>query len=250
MDYISHSRILTYMDCPQKYKHRYVNGWKQSPEAEHFVLGSMVHDGVKRLAIGEPLDAVIENLHTYNLADYKDPQAIKAQASRIIKVIQPKLSEGTQLMVEQEFRSEIMPGIVMLGIVDYYQKTDDDKLRVVDWKTSGSEYADYIKYLSGQLTMYQILLENNGHSVDLLAFAVVVKGGYPVVKMLEVGKRTPAEVTEYLDKVKWVYENIQAGKFPKNEGYHCKFCEYLPLCLNKEPVGLVQDMKYEIPDEF
>ncbi len=47
-------------------------------------------------------------------------------------------------------------------------------------------------------------------------------------------RRSGDALTEYLDKVRLVSDDIAAGRFYKRTGKHCGYCDFLPVCLGNE----------------
>jgi hypothetical protein len=86
-----------------------------------------------------------------------------------------------------------------------------------------------LRTLSDQLTAYWLAEPE----ADTVAFCVFVK-----TKELRIewhfAERSADRLAEYLAKVHLVFEDIAAGKFYKRPGKHCRYCDFLPVCLGDE----------------
>ena len=115
-----------------------------------------------------------------------------------------------------------------VGVIDLVAELDG-KRTVVDFKTSGSTYAEHEAQLSDQLTAYQLAeLE-----AEQMALCVLVKTKEPKIEW-HVSARNSADLIDYLAKAGYVAREITAGRFYKRPGMWCSWCDFLPMCLRDE----------------
>lgn len=239
IDRISFSKMTKYQKCPKEFYWHYVEGWRTDPNNFNLIFGTMVHEGLAKMSNGVPLDEAVAGLHAYNLTPYKNHVWMLSTSSRILKLMHPHVVSKDALLVEKELKSGRL-----VGIIDLYFKHPDGKLQLMDWKTSADKYRPHTYRLSSQLTMYQLLLEDNGYQVDGLSFGIMTKTPYPEYQLLPktVEKRSPEAVRDFRKKVEWITERIDENYFPMNDGYQCAKCDFLQLCMGvSKPVGLIQE---------
>ena len=130
--------------------------------------------------------------------------------------------------VERKFELRV-PAVnrPFIGSIDLVAQVDS-RITVVDFKTAGSDYEDHEAILSDQLTAYT-LAEPEAEQV---ALCVLVKTKEPRIEW-HFARRRPGDLTEYVEKVRLVSDDIAAGKFYKRPGKHCSYCDFLPVCLGE-----------------
>lgn len=156
-----------------------------------------------------------------------------------------KLLEAPAL-VEKPFFANI-DGIPLYGIIDFLSLDV-----VIDWKTSSSTYGEE-KKLDLQLPFYSLLLEKEeDNDSDLMyGYGVITKNKTPKVQYLfsHVNKERKREL-KTLISIAW--EGILANRFHRIPNSTCSFCDFLPICLNKEGAEklFVSISKEEEEDEW
>ncbi len=250
---LSKSKILTYLDCPRKFKYRYIDKTKTSEPEE-----------------GSPLKIGIDVHELYEWY-YKHPDAPHIDSEESIKRIlaENPLSSKYPLYAKNfiEFNMELfnelgapayLPENVELylhdpyfdihGYIDAVFDSPAGKI-IVDYKT-GREHP--IGKYSLELLMYKILYERvAGDKVGYVG-AFFPKGGnkWRMAKIVHAGENNPKKgafftiedefiVLETIDQVR---ERIKDNEFdPPDDIYKkkfmCNYCEYKDLC-KKEGVNL------------
>ena len=128
-------------------------------------------------------------------------------------------------VIETERRFELQMGETKLaGRVDRIDRTGDDTVCVVDYKTGkpkSQEEADE----SLQLSLYALAAkEAFGKRADRLVF-FNLENNTPVVT-----RRNDAQLEEAKLRVLEAAECIAAGEFGPKQGYQCRLCPYRNLC--------------------
>jgi PD-(D/E)XK nuclease superfamily len=89
----------------------------------------------------------------------------------------------------------------------------DGRRTVLDFKTSGSTYAEHEVQLSDQLTAYQLAEP----AAEQMALCVLVKTKEPKIEW-HLGQRNTDDLFDYLNKAGYVAREIAAGRFYKRPG--------------------------------
>ena len=111
-----------------------------------------------------------------------------------------------------------------IGVVDLVAEVDG-KRTVLDFKTSGSSYAEHEVRLSDQLTAYQLAEPE----AEQMALCVLVKTKEPKIEW-HLSERSPDDLTEYLAKAGYEAREVAASRFYKRPGLWCTWCDFLPVC--------------------
>ena len=231
---LSASSLKTYRRCPQQWKLKYVD---QLPEEDKpfFNLGRAVHAALEtfydgRVAAPAPLEETLEAFHEeFDPEAYESEEEAARRRADGVKMVEDFHAEHTEdfepaLAVEKFLAFEV-EGVSFRGYVDRIDKTDDDRLRIVDYKTGGSFDLDRVRN-EDQLTLYQIGVEEKfGREVATLALYHV-----PSQTPFEV-KGHPAERVEAVRrKVREAARGIEEGAFEPEPGDHCEWCDFQPHC--------------------
>lgn len=240
--HLSYSRINRYLTCPEQYRLYYVEKLRPKVESAGLVFGALVHVALADLfrSGADPADTFRRdwgNLKQielrYNSRESWEDFLAKGQnlLEKFLEEEVPKI--GPAFGVERKFELAVTSlALPFVGIVDLVAEVEG-RLAVVDFKTAASDYQDHEVELSDQLTAYWAAVPE----AERVALCVLIKTKEPRIEW-HFAKRNANHLTEYLDKVRLVAEDIAAGKFYKRPGKHCGYCDFLPVCLgDKKKVG-------------
>ena len=233
--HLSHSRVNRYLTCPEQYRLYYVEKLRPRIDSAGLVFGALIHVAIADLfRTGEdPVEHFRRDWQ--NLKDiqprYKKRESwedFNAKGENLLKKFlaeeAPKIRQA--LGVERKFELQITSlDHPFIGIIDLVGQVED-RLTVIDFKTEGSDYEDYEAALSDQLTAYALAAPE----AERVPICVLVKTKEPRIEW-HFAKRSVDDLTEYLDKVCLVSEDISPGKFYKRPRKHCSYCDFLPVCL-------------------
>lgn len=237
---LSASKIVTYLDCPLKFKFAHILQ-VPTPPRPYFDLGSAVH------AVAEHLTKLqLEGTEpTENLAfeildrewsssgfqnETQEKQA-KEKAKEMIKTYLKWIKENpnSPIAVEQRFTVDI-GGIPFNGFIDRIEKTPDGKFAVVDFKTGNVyESVNTIKE-NPQMNIYALGLEKLYGQMPEKTSLFYLKHDKIVENLID-----PVQV----DKVKQtISENVKSilnEEFVATPSYQvCRNCEFWSICDKKE----------------
>ncbi len=251
-DYISWSAISTYQQCPLRFYFRYIQGLDERFVSASFAFGGAVHSAAEfhfnELMAGNPppdqdtlLGVFWEEWKTRSEAAVirfgkkQDLNSIALTADRVIEAFrksdlaQPK---GRIIGVEEELRSELIPGLpVILGRIDLIVESDD-ALTITDLKTARVQWsAKQAKRSGEQLMLYAGLAKDlaPGKPVNL-EFAVITKGAKPTIESLPVSfDRRRLDRTQLI--MRRVWDSILDGRFfPSPSPLNCPGCAFRAAC--------------------
>jgi len=245
--HLSHSQVNRYLVCPEQYRLYYVEGLRPKHPSANLVFGRVVHEALAALFQGgrDPVEIFLEKWRAVEEAelDYgtRDSwEKLKETGENLLqKFHEEELPKIEQVhAVEERFELDVTSlDMPVIGIVDLIADVEGERM-VVDFKTSGSRYAEHEAEMSDQLTSYQLR-----HPEAKVALCVLVKTKTPNIEW-QVAKRSAERLAEYLEKADHVAREISAGRFYKRPGMWCKWCDYLGVCLGED--GAVEENLVEI----
>ncbi len=250
-DYISHSALSTYQQCPLKYRFRYIDGFPEEFVSLNLVFGAAIHAAAElhfnELMVASKPPSLDDLLVAYNdswdsQADAniryrkgEDRSSHESIATGMLKALQgSEISKpnGTILGVEEELRGHVIEGSPeLLARIDLVVETDH-ALVVTDLKTSRSRWSATQAEQSGdQLLLYGELANQLAPSKPLhLNFAVITKAQTPSVEIHSVPvssgrvawtKRTAQEVWQAIDAELF---------YPSPSAMNCTGCPFQGPC--------------------
>ena len=121
------------------------------------------------------------------------------------------------------------------GICDIILEDENNKLVVIDYKTSNSN--SFSKYRL-ELCYYKLLVENVYHRQVSKVGVFFTKNGR--LRLLDVSSEenkrkylSHSEIDDAIDTMHEVRQKINNKEFPKKEQYLCRYCTYRNLCEDK-----------------
>ena len=232
---LSHSSISMYLECPQKWKFKYLDKIPEEPKW-FFSFGQSVHKAleffydIKMLPPPSLEDILAFYKKHWKTVGYKDARQEKeyfAEGERILKGFYDKHIPTFRLPFFAEYQFHLdVDGVPVTGFVDRIDKLDSGNLAVVDYKTGKAFDLERVEQ-DAQLTMYQMACEEKlGLKVESLTFYHL-----PSLTPLTVGPHAEGQVRDLRKRIVHVSGEIQAGRFePKPEERKCQWCDYRPHC--------------------
>jgi hypothetical protein len=101
MDHYSYTQISNYLQCPLKYKYRYVDGWREKDDKANLIFGRVFEKAVEAYSLGvEPSD-----FFTFQWSSLKSTPLVYGNGDSWEKM----LEEGQELLrrVEADQRIQI-----------------------------------------------------------------------------------------------------------------------------------------------
>jgi CRISPR/Cas system-associated exonuclease Cas4 (RecB family) len=236
--HLSHSRINRYLLCPEQYRLYYVENLRPRRYSASLVFGQVVHQALASFfrTSAEPAasfaalwkEAGQVELRYGNRESWE--KLNESGRTLLAKFVAEELSRISKVTASEKAFELGITGIdePFIGVIDLVGDLDKKKT-VVDFKTSGSVYAEHEVALSDQLTAYQLAEPD----AVQMALCVLVKTKEPKIEW-HVSQRNPDDLLDYLTKAGYVAHEIAANRFYKRPGMWCSWCDFLPVCLKDE----------------
>ena len=229
---LSKSKINTFIECPRKFKYRYIDEITEEPN-EYMAFGTAVHEIAEEIAMelmeGNEIDDVFLNLQY----DEKLEDHIKG----LEKFFKDVYSNGYEVFSAEEYIVDEKSNLN--GIVDIVIKNSDDELIIFDYKTG--QPRDISKYKL-ELCVYKVLLESKYPELNVVSAGIYFTGAaaYRIAnfcsgeadyfKSKSNGNLGDNDF-EYVDNVvDSLYDTIDKNYFKKEKGFLCKYCFYKEMC--------------------
>ncbi|MFA6583574.1 MAG: PD-(D/E)XK nuclease family protein [Elusimicrobiaceae bacterium] len=246
----SYSRMSLYQECPLKFKFRYIHKIPEKPKT-YFAFGHSIHAAMEFLykvdappfpSLNDVLMIFERDWHTKSPEEKGYVSSDKEHDDFLhgIKIItsyyeKHKGAFAVPVSVEM-FVKLAVDGLNLISVVDRIDDLGGGKISIVDYKTGKTVVKN-----TGQLNMYQKVLELAPDIKDLLARKTGYKGDIKVARMsfyqLENLKEnvfepaSPDEIESFWRNVLNVADCIRAEKFdPAPDEKSCRFCDYKNLC--------------------
>ena len=250
-DYVSHSAISTYQQCPLRYYFRYVANLPEELTSSALVFGSGIHRAAElhfeALLAGNDAPSLDELMEVYQsiwdqrqdepirFGKNETQQSLHELAKRMLTTFQAsELAKptGEILGIEEELRGPVIEGCPdLLARVDLILATQDE-LQVIDLKTSRSRWkSGQAENQAEQLLLYSELAKQLAPDKKLrLRFAVITKTKTPTLEMHDVSVH-PDRIARTKRVVQRVWKSIQQGTFyPSPSPMKCPSCAYQQAC--------------------
>ena len=246
---ISASRIDCYLQCPLKYKFRYIDQIEPDAIQPGLAFGSSVHRSIahfyQRLMAGEILS--IEQLHTAFQLDWEVAQTVpiawngqapdemeKQGCDMLTAYMAATPDPLPPLAVEKEINvplvnlntGEICKDVSLFGYIDRIERGNAP----VELKTAARSWSQMQaeQYLQMTANSYALAYEALADAVDGL-FEVIVKNKAPRIQHL-VTRRTVHDFDRWFRTVVQIIESIVDERFYPNPGFLCPSCDYATEC--------------------
>lgn len=240
---LSPTGALQYESCPKQYELAHVRRIRPERRPANLVFGQVVHlvveEWIKGWMAGRPFDPAAMFDREWHAAreaegiDYSATQSPRALAETGRALVSrfagrwpgferlPALDRYGEPLIERELEVRVGPDLTYAGKPDLIVFDPRGRLECLDFKTSRAPVDPGWLAAADQLTGYQILLDAHAGRlgvprVERLGLLELVKrtakGEGPEVRApVSVGRRSPAEVEAYLDKLRWMAEDIRRG---------------------------------------
>ncbi len=246
---LSATRITTYMDCPLKYRFRYVERIEPEAIAPALAFGSCFHRAVKyfhtRLMQGDTPDirdieiAFIdewEAAQTVPIAwNGETPLMLERQGLEMLAAYVNAFDDTTPAQaVESEFRApvvnltsgEVLADIVLVGIIDRL----DGEASPVELKTASKTWSQHMADSSLQMTLYSYYAALTTQKPLINGrFEIVTKCKSPKVQTFRT-QRAPHHFDQLYRTIEMIAESIATGIFYPKPSQYCPGCDYSEEC--------------------
>lgn len=247
---ISASKIQCYLDCPEKYRWRYVEKVEPEETPASLVMGGCVHrvigyyyrslmDG-RQLLIEKLLDTFREEWGAALCAPVafngQPPEQLEAQGIDLIQCYLEATADSTAtpVAVEAEFRLPVMnlvtgeslEGVQLLSYIDRIDPGDE----IVELKTSARSWNELQARQSIQMGLYCYVLAYHLNLETVQGkFEVLVKNKAPKLQILRTNRSRP-QFDQLYRLLREVIHSIEDRLYYPRPTYMCGTCDYLDIC--------------------
>ena len=126
---------------------------------------------------------------------------------------------------------EVLHDLELVGVIDLIDHPNG-KSRAVEIKTKAKKPNDFTARTSIELTCYAYWLRflDDVESIPV-SYANIIKIKKPYLHWQD-QERGPQDFVDLYHTIKTVAGNIAEGRFYRNPGVHCNWCDYKPVCTN------------------
>jgi hypothetical protein len=240
----SYTQIAHYLRCPRSYRYRYLDGWREKDSRAGLLFGRCFEKALEAYFRGDDSAAA---LHREWGAFREAPLSLKkgetwdrmlhqgvhllenfARDNRI-QIAQSVRDLQIKLTKELPNRNEFVSFIDAIGQLDGIRC-------VMDWKTTGSRYADEpegLLSLDPQLICYSWMT-----GISEVALVAFVRKQQPEIQYLRTSI-SEEQRAEFDRVVGTTIAQIESAQFPFHSGIRfpqngCMSCAHLGLCLNDQ----------------
>ena len=262
-EYVSASRLKTWLRCPLAFKLRYIDGIV-TPSSPSLVLGKIVHRGLEHYYrhrkrgvnlyptivtdyIGRIWDEVVaDEMLSFTTKD--EERELQAKAENLLNTYIAHATDWPcqPLAVEERFQAPLIDpttgenlGISLVGVVDLI--ADDGTGPVItDFKTAArsSKQIDVVHEV--QLSCYSYLFrERTGQTEAGLAIESLIKNKTPKIEVHRFGPRQDTHFERLFTVIRAYLDSIDKMRFHMSPGLECSFCDFRDVaCGNPDSLAI------------
>ncbi len=242
----SYTQISQYLACPRRYRYRYLDGWQEKDTRAAMLFGRAFEQALAAYFRREDATGVLfrEWSACQNLGlQYSNGDTWERMLERGIMLLD-RFCQDNRVRVRQprrnlqiKFSQPIGGGNEFIAYIDAFG-TLDDKECLLEWKTSGSRYAEEpegLLALDPQLVCYSWIT-----GVADVAQVVFVRKKMVEIQYLRT-TISDDQRREFSHLVESTVRRIESAEFLPHSGIRfpqnpCTSCPFVGLCLDKRPL--------------
>lgn len=249
-DYVSPTRLNTWLSCPLKFKLRYVDGVEE-PTSPSLFLGKRVHDGLEffyrhrqdgeHLSVPDVSHHLVESWEEAVAAEQMrfdsldDETALRRQAIDLVEAYlnARDCDEGFPVAVETPLKCPLIDpdtgddlGVALFGFVDLVLESPDG-LVIVDFKTAARSGAPLAIAHEVQLSCYAYAFRQVfGVTEQELQIRSLIKTKTPKVETHRYPARDDAHFRRLFAVIRAYLDGLHSGRFVYRPSWTCSMCDY------------------------
>jgi len=241
----SYTQISQYLSCPRRYRHRYLDGWKEKDRRAAMLFGRTFE-----LALGayfrheDPGDVLFREWSAYKDQDlqfsHNDTWDRMLECGIMLLI---RLCQEDRIHISQPHRDLQIKFQRQIGKNEFVAYVDaigelDGKLCLLEWKTSANRYCEEpegLLALDPQLVCYSWMT-----GIADVAQVVFVRKRIVEIQYLRT-RITEAQRQEFGRLVEGTIRRIESAEFLPHSGIRfpqnpCSSCPYVGLCLGRQEI--------------
>ena len=249
-DYISPTRLNTWLSCPLKFRIRYLDGIKE-PTSPSLFLGKRVHDALEcfyrhqqdgqDIAVADVANHIVETWddavrdEEMRFESRDDENALKQQAVGLVQTYLDgrDSDEGFPIAVEAPLECPLIDpdtdenlGIALFGFVDLVLETPTGRV-IVDFKTSARSSAPLDIAHEVQLSCYAYAFRRVfGETEHELQIRSLIKTKTPKVAIHRYPARDRTHFRRLFAVIRAYLDDLHSDGFVYRPGWACSMCEF------------------------
>jgi hypothetical protein len=243
----SYTQISQYLTCPRRYRHRYLDGWKEKDTRAAMLFGRAFEQALGALLRREDPGVVLfaewsacqnQGLH-YSNRDCWD-RMLRQGITLLTRFCQDNRVRICQSKrnLQVKFTRQIAGSNDFVAYIDAIGKLDGTRC-LLEWKTSSSRYPEEpegLLSLDPQLVCYSWIT-----GIAEVAQVVFVRKGLVEIQYLRT-TITEEQRQEFGHLVESTIRRIESADFLPHSGIRfpqnpCSSCPYVGLCLGKQALA-------------
>ena len=240
----SYTQINQYLGCPRRYRHRYLDGWREKEIRAAMVFGQVFEKALAAFFRREDSAATLfEEWKAYHEAPltYTNGDTWDRMVRQGVQLLE-RLAQDDRVRIHQPRRNlqvklvrPFSNGNDFVAYVDAIGYLDATRC-LIEWKTTGSRYPEQpegLLALDPQLVCYSWI-----SGIAEVAMVVFVRKRMPEIQYLRTSI-TEQQRQEVGQLVEESISQIEAGRFLPHTGIRfpqngCMSCPHLGLCLGNQ----------------
>ncbi len=240
----SYTQISHYLGCPRRYRHRYLDGWREKDTRAAMLFGRVFEKALAAYFCREDSTAVLfEEWGAYQETplQYSNGDSWEKALRRGVTLLE-RLAQDNRLRIRQPRRNlqvkllrQLSNGNDFVAYIDAIGSLDGTRC-LIEWKVTTSRYTtepEGLLALDPQLVCYSWI--SGIAEVALVAF---VRKSQPEIQYLRT-TISEEQRQQYGQLVEQTIAQIEAGYFPLHSGIRfpqngCLSCSCLGLCLGNQ----------------
>jgi PD-(D/E)XK nuclease superfamily len=239
----SYTQISQYLTCPRRYRHRYLDGWKEKDTRANMLFGRAFEKALAALFLRQDPGAVLFRewgVHQHSPIEYCHNDSWEHMLRQGIQLLE-RFVQDDRIRIRQPRRNlQIKFMRAVSGNNDFVAYVDamgqlDGKRCLLEWKTSSSRYPEEpqgLLSLDPQLVCYSWVT-----AISDVAQVVFVRK-----RLVEVQYLRTTITEEQRDEFGRLIDNtigqIESGNFLPHSGIRfpqnpCTSCPYIGFCLGR-----------------
>jgi hypothetical protein len=243
----SYSQISQYLACPRRYRHRYLDGWREKDTRAAMVFGRVFEKALSAYFRREDSAAVLfQEWAAYRGAklEYAPSDTWDRMVQQGVQLLE-RFAQDDRVRIRQprrnlqiKFTRQLPNGSDFVAYVDAIGHLDGKRC-LVEWKTTGSRYPEApvdLLALDPQLICYSWM-----SGISEVAMVVFVRKRVVEVQYLHT-TISEEQRAEFGQLVGDTIGQVESARFLRHSGIRfpqngCVSCPHLGLCLNNQ--GLI-----------
>jgi hypothetical protein len=240
----SYTQISHYLGCPRRYRHRYLDGWREKETRAAMLFGRVFEKALAAYFCREDSTAVLfEEWGAYQETplQYSNGDSWEKALHQGVTLLE-RLAQDNRLRIRQPRRNlqvkllrQLSNGNDFVAYIDAIGFLDGTRC-LIEWKTTTSRYTtepEGLLALDPQLVCYSWI-----SGIAEVALVVFVRKNQPEIQYLRT-TISEEQRQQYGQLVEQTVSQIEAGLFPPHSGIRfpqngCLSCSCLGLCLGNQ----------------